>query len=97
MLGPKAISMGGAAPLIPAAPITPQDIIDTQNGTKFIYLWGWTKYFDVFPRTAEHITRFCWLILTTGNPMTFNPAQPGSLTFHNLHHVEGNCADDECS
>ena len=93
----EANTMGGAAPLIPAAPITPQDIIDAQNGRKFIYLWGWAKYFDVFPRTPEHITRFCWLILVAGDPLSFNPAQPNSTTFATANHIEGNCADEECT
>jgi hypothetical protein len=101
LLGPKSTNMGGAAPLAPRAAITPQDILDVQNGTKFIYLWGWAKYFDVFPRTPEHITRFCWQILITGDPFKFTPGQlpkqPGSLNFANLFHPEGNCTDNECN
>jgi hypothetical protein len=75
--------------------------LDAQAGRKFIYLWGWVRYFDVFPRTPEHITRFCWLIVPVGDPLAFVPGaapnQPGSLSFGSLHHSEGNCADEECS
>jgi hypothetical protein len=58
LLGPKSTSMGGAAPLAPRAAITPQDILDVQNGTKFLYLWGWAKYFDVFPGTLSTLPAF---------------------------------------
>jgi hypothetical protein len=37
---------GGIAPR--GAAITPQDIIDVRNGRKFIYLWGFIRYYDVF-------------------------------------------------
>src|SRR2546428_13887982 len=102
LLPPKNSQQGGVAPLPPQAAITPQDILDVQAGRKFIYLWGWAKYFDVFSGTSKHVTRFCWLIVVTGDPMTFNPnapgvpPAPGTLAFTYLHHTEGNCADDEC-
>jgi hypothetical protein len=100
MLGPKADSFGGAAPIRPLPPITPQDIVDSQNETKFIYLWGWARYSDVFPGSKEHITRFCWRIFVQGDPFTFVPSAaagaPGSLSFSNLHMSEGTCTDDEC-
>jgi hypothetical protein len=102
LLPPKTTLQGGIAPQHPQAAITPQDIVDAQAGRKFIYLWGWVKYFDVFSGTSEHVTRFCWLILVTGDPRTFipnapgAPPTPGTLTFSYLVHTEGNCADDEC-
>ena len=43
---------GGLAPRFPGAAITPQDIIDSQAGKKFIYIWGWIKYRDVFPKDS---------------------------------------------
>lgn len=100
LLGPKDKQTGGAAPQFPLAAITPQDIKDVQAGTKFLYLWGWARYRDVFPNTPEHITRFCWLLGANGDPFAFVPfgvaPQPGSLNFTNFQHPEGNCADDEC-
>ena len=57
LLGPKVSAQGGQAPQRPEAAITPQDLIDAQEGRKFIYLWGWAKYNDVFPGTPRHVTR----------------------------------------
>src|SRR5260221_3514414 len=100
MLAPKSSSYGGIAPMSPAAAITRQDILDVQQGRKFLYLWAWARYFDVFPGTPQHITRFCWPIAPPGNPLAYTPCQvpnmPNSLSFGNIHHTEGTCADEEC-
>jgi hypothetical protein len=99
LLGPKAASNGGVAPNYPFAAITPQDIADVQAGVKFLYLWGFAKYNDVFPGTPRHITRFCWALLPDGNSFTFTPPAPpnlSTLTFTNIHQNQGNCADEEC-
>ena len=56
LLGPKQMSLGGAAPMLPNAALRPQDVVDLINGTRFFYLWGWVRYFDVFPGTDEHVT-----------------------------------------
>jgi hypothetical protein len=100
VLPPRFEFAGGLCPVHPASAITPQDIIDAQQGRKFIYLWGWIKYNDVFPRTKQHITRYCWVIIPVGDPMTFvpntpgQPPTPGTLSFSNIHHREGNGIDD---
>jgi hypothetical protein len=95
LIAPKFSSGGGLAPR--NAAITPQDILDTQAGTKYLYLFGWAKYHDVFPDTPQHITRFCFLLTPTGNPITFDPhVDAQTLKFPNILHTEGNCADDEC-
>jgi hypothetical protein len=101
LLGPKYENEGGLAPMPPHQPaITAQDIIDVQNGRKFLYLMGWTRYFDVFPKTPERITRFCWIVIPNGNPLAFIPnspeGSPHALTFGYLHFPRGNCADEEC-
>jgi hypothetical protein len=96
MLGPKADGLTGIAPASPDPALTPQDIIDVQNGRKWIYLMGWLRYYDVFPETSQHITRYCWLVTPAGDPLKFTPANPGEVTFPSIHHFEGNCADDEC-
>jgi hypothetical protein len=98
LLGPKMPCIGGQAPHSPhQAALTPQDILDIQNGKKFFYLWDWVRYYDTLPNTSEHITRFCWRILSTGNPLTFNPlVDPNSVRFFNLYDARGNCADEEC-
>jgi hypothetical protein len=45
---------------------------DVQQATLFLYLWGWVRYFDVFPDTKEHITRFCGVVMPVGDPFV-NP------------------------
>ena len=99
LLGPRATSMGGATPTPPNPDISAQEIIDIQQGRRFLYVWGWVRYFDVFPRTPTHITKVCWIVSPTGNPLNFVPGQttPGSLTFAWIQHAEGNCADEECT
>jgi len=101
LLGPKIQLQGGQAPQLPAAALTPQILDDARNGKKFIYLWGWARYNDTFPGTAEHLTRFCWYIFVNGDPFGFipeaKPGEPGSVRFTYAHHSEGNCADDECA
>lgn len=97
LLGPRYENMGGIAPPSPSVGITSQDILDVQEGRKFLYLMGWARYFDVFPDTPEHITRFCWIILPSGDPFTFVPNDAEhALIFPYAHFGTGNCADDEC-
>jgi hypothetical protein len=95
MLGPKSSAVAGNAPLLPAAAISPQDIADIIANKKFLYLWGWAKYFDQFPNTPKHQTHFCWQITAAGDPFAFVPGQsPGtSLQFFNIHTAQGNWAD----
>ena len=101
LLAPKSESLGGLAPRMPGAAISPQDILDAQHGRKILYVWGWAKYFDVFPNTQEHTTRFCWLIIPGGNPAEYCPTarngEMGSLVFGYVHNITGNCADEECT
>jgi hypothetical protein len=100
MMPPVFELQGGVAPRYPGAAITPQDIIDSQAGRKFIYLWGWIRYRDIFPETEQHITRYCWLIMATGDPLKYvpntpgQPPVPGTLAFSMTHHSEGNSIDD---
>jgi hypothetical protein len=97
LIPPNTSAGGGLAPRYPAPAITPQDILDVQAGKKFLYFMGWAKYFDVFPDTPQHITRFCWQLLPLGDPFAYDPSvTPQNLTFPNIYHHEGNCADDEC-
>jgi hypothetical protein len=80
--------MGGIAPR--AAAITPQDILDIQADRKFLYLWGWAHYQNIFPNTPEHVTTFCWRIFASGDPQS--PEAKTAMTFSNMHHDEGNSA-----
>jgi hypothetical protein len=91
LLAPSAQRLGGRAPF--GAAITPQDIADVQESRKFLYVWGWARYFDIFPDTPEHTTMFCWRIHPIGDPFASGPdhgAPP--MQFPNFHHDEGNQA-----
>ena len=100
LVAPKTPSEGGMVPPPKEAAISPQDILDMQAGRKILYLMGWAKYSDIFPNTPPHITRFCWVIHVSGNPMTITPGPEGSkltgFAFAYNHHDEGNCTDEEC-
>ena len=102
MIPPHGEVTGGVAPQ--GLPITPQDIVESQTVAgqtfrRFIYLWGWIKYNDVFPNTPEHTTHFCWLIMVVGDVMSFvpntvgQPPTPGTLDFRFLQNFDGNDAD----
>jgi hypothetical protein len=98
LIPPNTGTAGGIAPRPSLPAISPQDILDVQAGNKILYFYGWAKYFDVFPETPQHITRFCWQLTPLGDSFAYDPkADPQSLTFPNLYHTEGNCADDECA
>jgi hypothetical protein len=94
IIPPHSELLGGNAPV--GTPITPQDILELEAGRRYIYLWGWAKYFDVFPNTPEHLTHFCWAITIGGDPLTFGPSVTGTpptvgtLSFGYQQHTEGN-------
>jgi hypothetical protein len=58
------------------------------------YMWGWAKYHDVFPKTEEHISEYCWRVLITrvsgveGKPEAFLASSENCPTH--------NCTDEEC-
>ena len=98
MLGPQSESPAGMAPRFAHPPISAQDIRDLQAGAKFLYLYGSARYSDILPGTPEHITRFCWQMVASGDPFIFDPAiNPQGLTWSNIHQSRGNCADAECT
>jgi len=96
-LAPGIELLGGQAPKMPGSAISPQDILAAQTGKKFIYLWGFAKYSDVFPSTRPHTTHFCWLLVFGGNPTAFVPnSEVGSGTALIVNYSQwghGNYAD----
>jgi hypothetical protein len=97
LIGPKSATYGGIAPQSPAAAVSPSDLHDVQHGRKFLYLWGWIRYYDVFPGTPQHVTRFAWAIVVLGDPFKYDPAAAVcSVSFSNIYLASGNCADDDC-
>lgn len=100
LIPPNTTGLSGITPQPPEPAITPEDILEVQAGRKWLYIYGWAKYFDVFPGTPERITRFCWFITPIGNPLTYKPdsqIKEEQLGFPSIHHSEGNCADNECN
>ncbi len=96
LIPPKTTLHGGLGPKFNIPAISPQDILDIEAGVKFLYIWGWVKYSDVFDGYVMHTTRFCWQITPVGDPMNFKPdVIPASVTFSTLHHRYGNEAFDE--
>ena len=75
-----------------AVGISVGDIDAAINGKKFLYIWGWASYEDVFPRTALHVTRFANRIAVGGD--AHNPAEI-SFSFPLLWKY--NCSDEECT
>jgi hypothetical protein len=78
---------------LPLGGASPADVMASYKGTKFLYIMGWAKYFDVFPDSREHITRFCYLIEIMGDPTgPMNTFAVGFTPF-----IRNNCADDGCN
>lgn len=84
------------SPIVPLAGVTPGDLLAVHQGAKFAYIWGWVKYFDVFPNTPEHITRFCYRIVVNGDPLSPGTDAKGVDFMYPLH-PRNNCADEECA
>jgi hypothetical protein len=102
-IGPQQEILGIAGPLQPASPISAADLVAVRQNTRFLYLWGWVTYQDVFARTPQHVTHFCWQLSFAGDPLTYDPlatgqggVHAGALDFSWNQHSEGNCSDDEC-
>jgi hypothetical protein len=57
--------------------------------SKFIYIWGWIEYNDVFPNTKRHRTEFCFEVLVSG------PAnRRENISFR--HYIFFNNAESDC-
>jgi hypothetical protein len=59
----------------------------------YYYIWGWAKYRDVFPKTPEHITRFCSVF--TSNPVAENTVDIHAASMDDAC-ANYNCTDDQC-
>lgn len=69
-------------------------VAEMQNiiaGTRFLYLWGWATYSDVFRSSARHVTRFAVRIVAGGDARDSNRI---SFTYRVLRTY--NCSDEEC-
>jgi len=91
LIGPKSQIRGGTE-----RPITAAEMVEVAAGKKFLYLWGWARYEDIFPDTKPHLTRYCTQVRAAGDLLS-RPAKdrPGAFIHFSIH-PRGNCADDEC-
>ncbi len=71
--------------------VTVAEMADVISGKKFMYLWGWAIYDDVFPNTARHVTRFAVRILAGGDPHNKD-----RISFSYPILEKYNCSDEEC-
>lgn len=63
----------------------PEEVLQAVNdGTKYVYFWGWINYKDAFG--CEHRTEFCQEIVFVNLPTTFGTANC----------FEHNCIDSTC-
>lgn len=73
------------------------DLVAVATGSKHLYIWGVARYRDVFPETAEHVTKFCvHARAITGNPMQGYDAKANIMDILFAHHFTHNCADEDC-
>lgn len=83
---------------ITAGPITiPAEAIEgVKNHTMYLYLWGWARYYDIFPRTKEHVSKFCTEITGFRNdPLKVDSLPTVELVMRNCD--RNNCYDEECN
>ncbi len=74
-----------------------EPLADVRDGKKYLYVWGVARYFDVYPHTPEHVTKFCSVaIAVTGDPLLgYDPsANPVEIRFETYQ--KHNCADEDC-
>jgi len=87
LIGPHGTMFGG--PLR----ISPEILALVQSRTKYLYLYGWAKYRDVFKGTKQHITKFCFEVTEVLGELTDPHVTIRCLMRTYPRH---NCADDDC-
>jgi hypothetical protein len=89
LLGPKGQILGETIQ------VTGKGLAEVQAGRKYFYIWGCTKYHDVFSGTPEHVTKFAVKVSVYGNPtLPSGPTNPVGFDYTLL--PKHNCADGEC-
>lgn len=89
LLGPGVSVTGGIDRAFSSA-----ELDELRDAKKFLYLWGWAEYNDIFPNTARHITRYCFQVRIFGD--TRQP-KAGTEVFNIIYplHFKGNSADED--
>ena len=91
LLGPHATGMGGSSYVSGA------DLLAIRDGKLRLYVWGWTRYHDVFAGTPQRETRFCLIV----NAVQGDPNVPGEAALSGVpcgpfgNNYE--CTDEACS
>jgi hypothetical protein len=85
-LGPREIATGALLS------ISKEVITNVKDRRQNLYFWGWATYRDVFPKTPEHITMFCFALSGIRGELVPNAQQGFLWSLCNRH----NCEDDEC-
>jgi hypothetical protein len=75
--------------------VRPEAIEAVRQHKGHLYFYGWTTYNDTFPKTPQHVTKFCYELVEFGADPFTTKNLPGEQTWFNAwkHH---NCADSEC-
>jgi|GEM_PF-2060097 len=88
-------AIAGPRSMVEAAPgtLSGEELQAIQSGKKFLYIWGWAEYHDIFEGTKKRVTRFCnQLIQVDGDPtMPASEHNPIQMMFG--FHTENNYAD----
>jgi hypothetical protein len=73
--------------------VTTDDVTATKGGIKHLYIYGWATYNDVFWRTPERVTKFCYeMHAMAGDFSNTNGPFTTRATLCQSH----NCTDDDC-
>ncbi len=91
LVGPKSLIRGGYP-----RDFTVAEMEAVASRKKFLYLWGWIRYEDIFPGTASHVTRYC-IQVEAGGDLHSRPVagKPGPFISFKVY-PGGNCSDNEC-
>jgi hypothetical protein len=91
LIGPRS-SIRGAE-----VTFTGADLIPVQNGTKRLFIWGFAQYNDVFEKTAQRKTLFCYRLYPIRGDVTRRIGDDNivEITFNNC--LRHNCADEDCA
>ena len=80
---------------VPDPPLSTDDLIQVRDQSKFLYIWGWVRYRDVFQRTIWHRTKFFSRVEIYGD--VEHPFQKDTFFMAKyIFQSTGNCTDDEC-
>ncbi|XAP78483.1 hypothetical protein ABC955_01510 [Citromicrobium bathyomarinum] len=73
----------------PEAGIPIRELTAVKENRKYLYVYGWVRYFDIFDGTPEHVTKFCT------SPRVTTDFE-GKTVFRFVQLERHNCADEGC-